>query len=60
MGSLMVVWFEGGVEKAFAELATNDSECHTWFRGRVLDLTGVDLAAPPEGPLPEVLIDVQA
>jgi len=23
-----------------------------WFRGRVLDVTGVDLAAPPEGPPP--------
>ena len=60
MGSLMVVWFEGDVEKAFTELATNDDEYHTWFRGRVLDLTGVDMAAPPEGPLPAVLIDYQA
>jgi hypothetical protein len=60
MGSLMLVWFEGDVEKAFAELATNDDEYHTWFRGQVLDVTGVDLGAPPEGPLPAVLIDYQA
>ena len=60
MGSLMLVWFEGDVEKAFADLATNDSEYHTWFRGRVLDVTGVDLAAPPDGPPPAVLVDYHA
>jgi hypothetical protein len=27
------------------------------FNGMVLDLTGVDLGAPPEGPLPDVLVD---
>lgn len=57
MGSLMLVWFEGDVEKAFADLATDDSEYTTWFRGRVLDLTGVDLGTPPDGPPPAVLID---
>jgi hypothetical protein len=40
MGSLMVVWFEGDVEKAFADLATDDSEYTTWFRARVLNVTG--------------------
>ena len=60
MGSFMLVWFEGDVEKAFADLATNDSEFVTWFRDRVLDLTGVDLAAPPDGPLPAVLVDWHA
>ena len=43
MGSLMLVWFEGDVEKAFTDLATNDSEYMTWFRAQVLDVTGVDL-----------------
>lgn len=57
MGSLMLVWFEGDVDKAFATLATDDSEYHTWFRAQVLDVTGVDLAVPPEGPPPDVLID---
>jgi hypothetical protein len=60
MGSLMLVWFEGDVEKAFADLATDDSEYMTWFRARVLGVTGVDLAAPPDGPPPAVLIDYQA
>ena len=59
MGSLMLVWFEGDVEKAFADLAT-DSEYTTWFRGRVLDVTGVDLGTPPDGPPPAVLVDYRA
>ena len=57
MGSFMLVWFEGDVEKTFADLATDDSEFGTWFRGQVLDLSGVDLGAPPEGPPPAVLVD---
>ena len=60
MGSLIVVWFEGDVEKAFTDLATNDNEFTTWFRARVLDVTGVDLAAPPEGPPPAVMVDWSA
>jgi|ERR1017187_4886200 hypothetical protein len=60
MGSLMLVWFEGDVEKAFANLATDDSEFTTWFRARVLDLTGVDLGTPSADPPPAVLIDSRA
>ena len=60
MGSFMLVWFEGDVEKAFTDLATDDSEYMTWFRARVLDVTGVDLAAPPDGPPPAVLLDYTA
>ena len=60
MGSFILVWFEGDVEKAFTDLATNDNEFMTWFRGQVLDVTGVDLAAPPEGPPPTVVVDWSA
>jgi hypothetical protein len=60
MGSFLLVWFEGDLEKAFADHATNDSEFETWFRGRVLDVTGVDLGVPPDGPPPEVLVDWHA
>ena len=60
MGSLLLVWFEGDVEKAFTDLATNDSEYMTWFRARVLDVTGVDLATPPDAPPPAVLVDYRA
>jgi hypothetical protein len=57
MGSFMVVWFEGDVEQAFTSLAADDSEFSTWFRAQVLDLTGVDLGAPPDGPPPATLVD---
>jgi hypothetical protein len=60
MGSLIIVWFEGDVEKAFTNLATNGDEFTTWFRARVLDVTGVDLAAPPDAPPPDVLVDCRA
>ena len=60
MGSLILVWFEGDLEKAFTDLATDDSEYMTWFRARVLDVTGVDLAAPSDGPPPEILIDYRS
>ena len=57
MGSLMLVWFEGDVDKAFADLATDDSEYTRWFLAQVLDVTGVDLGAPPDQPPPAVLVD---
>lgn len=58
MGSFMLVWFEApDVEKAFTELATSSDEFTIWFRGQVKDVTGVDLGAPPEGPLPDLLVD---
>lgn len=60
MGSFMLVWFEGDPEKAFADLATDDSEFMTWFVGRVLDVTGVDLRAPADGPPPALLLDWSA
>lgn len=60
MGSFLLVWFEGDVQKAFGDLATDDSDFTKWFRGRVLDLTGVDLAAPPDGPPLELLFDWHA
>jgi len=59
MGSFMLVWFDApNIEKAFMELATSDDEFTIWFRGQVKDVTGVDLGAPPEGPPPDVLVDV--
>ena len=34
MGSFMLVWFEGDVEKAFSDLAGDNSEFTTWFRAK--------------------------
>ncbi len=60
MGSFMLVWFEGDVEKSFADLATNDSEFGTWFRKQIQDVTGVDMAQPNDDPPPDVLVDWRA
>ena len=60
MGSFILVWFEGDVEKAFTDIATDDSEYSVWFRSQVLELTGFDLGAPPDGPPPAVLVDWHA
>jgi hypothetical protein len=54
----MVVWFEApDIEKAFTDMATAGNEFSTWFLGQVKDVTGVDMGAPPESPLPDVLVD---
>jgi hypothetical protein len=60
MGSFMLVWFEGDVEKAFTDLATDDSEFGKWFRGQIQDVTGVDMAAQNDDPPPDVLVDWSA
>jgi hypothetical protein len=57
MGSFLLVWFEGDIEKAFGDHATHQSEFSAWFRAKVLEVTGVDLGAPPQGSLPELLVD---
>jgi hypothetical protein len=60
MGSFMLVWFEGDVEKAFGDLATDNSEFANWMRTQVKGITGVDLSAPMDGPLPDVLVNWKA
>ena len=59
-GAFMLVWFESAdVEAAFTDLATASDAVTVWFRGRVKDLTGVDLTVPAEGG-PELLVDWKA
>ncbi|MGI8927082.1 MAG: hypothetical protein ACR2HN_10625 [Tepidiformaceae bacterium] len=59
-GTLMLVWFEApDIEATFAEMATASDAVSVWFRGRVKDVTGVDLAEPAEGG-PELLVDWKA
>jgi len=59
MGALLLVWFEGDIEKAFTDLATAKDEFGVWFRDRVQEITGIDLSAPASG-LPELLVDWNA
>ena len=60
-GDIMLVWFEAAdLEKGFAALAESSDPFDVWFRGRVQEVTGVDLAAPQDEPPPEVLVDWSA
>ena len=57
-GDLMLVWFEApDIEKGFATLGESQESFDVWFRAQVQETTGFDLAAPPEAPPPEVLVD---
>ena len=56
----VLVWFESpDPEKSFAELAQDSSDFAVWFRGRVQEISGVDLAEAPEGG-PELVLDWKA
>ena len=59
-GAFMLVWFEGDVEKAFTDLATDQGAFATWMRGRIMEVTGIDMSAPDDGAPPEVLVDWRA
>src|SRR5213594_3877053 len=46
--AFVLVWFESpDPEKSFAELAQDSSDVAVWFRGRVQEISGVDLAEAP-------------
>ncbi len=56
MGSMVIVRFEGpDIEAVFAGLGQSNDPFDVWFKGRVLEICGVDLAAPSDDPLPEVI-----
>ena len=58
--AIVLVWVETeNVAAVFADLAQDDSEWTAWFRGQVLEITGVDLTEPAEG-VPEVVLDWRA
>jgi hypothetical protein len=56
-GLFMNVWFEGNTEQGFIDLATAQDEFTVWFRAQLLEITGVDLSAPPGAPPPEIIFD---
>jgi hypothetical protein len=57
-GDFVLVWFEApDIEKGFATLGESTEPFDVWFRERVQEINGVDLAAPPEEAPPEVLVD---
>jgi hypothetical protein len=61
MGSLVLVRFESpDPETSFATFGQSQDPFDTWSRQRIQEITGVDLAALPEGPLPEMILDWRA
>jgi hypothetical protein len=55
--ALVLVWFEcPDPEKSFTELAHDSSDFAVWFRGQVMEISGVDLTQAPESG-PEVILD---
>ncbi len=57
-GTFMLVWFESDdIEGAFTDLSTNQDDFMVWFRGQVLDVTGVDMSVPDDSPPPELVLD---
>jgi hypothetical protein len=60
MGSFLLVWFDGDVEKAFAEVAAGQDEFTVWHRAQLQEVTGIDLDEAGDGPPPELLLDWRA
>jgi hypothetical protein len=61
MGDFVIVTLEGDEPAAaFGRFAQGTDEFTTWFKGQVQDVHGVDLGAPPAGPLPELVADTGA
>jgi hypothetical protein len=58
MGDFVVVTLEGDdPASAFARFAEGTDPFTAWFKQHVIELHGVDLAAPPPGPLPQQVLD---
>ena len=61
MGSLILVRFESNdIEKAFVRLAESTDKFDVWFKGRVKEVSGVDLSAPSDVPPPEIILSWSA
>lgn len=56
-GSMVLVYFEGqDIQKVFADFANSKDPFDVWYKNQVKEFTGVDLGAPPSGPMPENLV----
>jgi hypothetical protein len=61
MGDFVIVTLEGDDPAvAFGRFAQGTDAFTTWFKAQVQDLHGVDLGAPPAGPMPEQVLDTGA
>lgn len=56
-GTFMLFWFEGDVEAAMVDLATNTSDFANWFREQIGQLAGADIGSLLAGVQPELVLD---
>lgn len=55
-GDIFVVFFQSeDIGGSIGQFVGSQDEFDVWFKGQVLDITGVDIAQLPPGPLSEVL-----
>lgn len=60
-GDIAIVYLEvEDPERAFQELGASSDPYDVWFRQQVLEIHGLDLTQPPDGPLPELAFEWQA
>jgi hypothetical protein len=58
MGDMIIVTLEGDdPQGAFAKFASANDEFTKWFVEGVKNAHGIDLAQPPPGPMPELIMD---
>ncbi len=58
MGDLVVVTLQGDDPAgAFAKFGQGNDPFTQWFKAQVKDIHGIDLDAPPPGPMPTLIVD---
>ena len=60
-GDLLIAYIESpNFAEALSKFSQSHDEFDQWFKGRVAEVTGVDLNNPPPGPLSEQLSSYEA
>ena len=55
MGTVVVAQHEGpGADTFMSKLGSSTDSFDQWFAGKVKELHGLDVSAPPPGPMPEL------
>jgi len=61
MGDVVIVTLEGNdPASAFTKFASGNDEFTKWFMEQAKIAHGIDLSQPPQGPMPEMVIDSAA
>ena len=56
-GPFVIVLIEGpGYDDFMPKLGPSQHEFDAWFRGKILEIHGMDITQPPPGPMPELLL----